>query len=325
MADNFHSKAYIKGSEELESELQHWDIPDVSNPAADELGTNVFGQKANQPQEIKEEAQAVAPPTLAEIEEIRAQAEQEGLEQGRNQGFKEGLEKGRLQGLEEGHGEGFVQGVAQGVEQGLAQAQEMVIRFESLVEQFTLPMSILDTQVEQELLAMVSVLTKSLIGHELQTHPEHILAAIRNGIDALPSKEQAISIRLHPDDAILVESLYGQAQLERKQWQLDADPALVRGDCVIESHKSQVDMRLETRLEQVFSQLDKQQERLSAQVHQQEQELAAHKQNLRQQSTDDSAATSQEADANMPEQDAGVSDNQPLGDADANSPTPTAE
>lgn len=337
MADTPQSKAYIKGSEDLEADLLHWDLPDVSQPELD-TGTNAFGRQANQAYQPKEEVPPILPPTLAEIEDIRAQAELEGLEEGKKSGFSEGLEKGRLEGLEQGHNQGFEQGQAQGLEQGLAQASDMITKFEGLLEQFKMPMAILDTEVEQELLTIVSALSKSLIGHELKTHPEHILSAIRIGVDALPLKEQNIIIRLHPDDAALVEGLYSQAQLDRKHWQIDADPVLVRGDCVIDSHKSQVDMRLETRLEQVFDQLDKQQDHLSQQKFQQEQQLEKQKLELKQQvelsadaslaKTDDvafEAELSNQANEAGKQVEAQTSPSDQIGEQDADSSTSASE
>lgn len=336
MADNSQSKPFIKGSDELEADFLHWELPDVSQPDP-EPGTNAFGHQPNQAYQPKEEVAPILPPTLAEIEEIRAQAEQEGLEEGKKAGFSQGLEKGRLEGLEQGHNEGFEQGQAQGIEQGLAQAQVMVSRFEALLEQFSLPMKIVDTQVEQELLSIVTTLSKSLIGHELKTHPEHILAAIRIGVDALPLKEQNINIRLHPDDAILVEGVYSQAQLDKKHWQIDADPSLVRGDCIVDSQKSQVDMRLDTRLEQVFEQLDKQQDQLSQQQFQQEQQLAEQKQKLKQaaietdsplSAPETASVVADEAQGHVPDEDQGATQaaqNDSIGESDADSSTPVTE
>lgn len=122
----------------------------------------------------------------------------------------------------------------------------MIERFDALLAQFEAPLVLLDTQIEESLLTLVGTLARNLIAHELKTHPEHILAALRQGIDALPLKEQKVNLRLHPEDLALVSELYGEEQLIRNRWTLEADPGLNRGDCVVDSQRSQVDMRLET-------------------------------------------------------------------------------
>ncbi|QWL04807.1 flagellar assembly protein FliH [Shewanella indica] len=249
-------------------EFVHWQLPDVGD-AMPLKPSNLFGYKPGRI-EPKAAEEAVSPPTLAEIESIREQAEQEGFAEGKEQGLAKGLEEGRLQGLEQGYSEGFAQGLEQGREEGLQQAAAMIERFDALLAQFEAPLALLDTQIEESLLTLVGTLARNLIAHELKTHPEHILAALRQGIDALPLKEQKVNLRLHPEDMALVSELYGEEQLTRNRWTLEADLGLNRGDCVVDSQRSQVDMRLETRLEGVFANLEAEQSMLAKKAAQQQ-------------------------------------------------------
>ena len=99
-------------------EFGHWDLPDISQ-AVDTSSLNMFGRHGSSIDiEDDGEAEAILPPTLTEIEDIRADAEREGFVQGQEAGHAEGLEKGRLAGLEQGHSEGFEQGKEQGHEAG---------------------------------------------------------------------------------------------------------------------------------------------------------------------------------------------------------------
>lgn len=250
MAEHIPSRNIIPPEEA--SSFDEWPLPDVGAFLPPKMETNVFGRKTVEYQAPSAD-KPVAPPTMAEIESIRADAEQEGFAEGKAAGLKEGLEQGRLQGLEQGHAEGLAQGLEQGKAEGLQQAQTLLSQFEQLLTQFQHPLALLDLQIEQSLLTLAENLSRSVIGHELKTHPEHILAALRQGIDALPIKEQKVTIRLHPEDVELVQSLYGAEQLQRNQWQIEKDPGLSRGDCVVACQRSQVDMRLETRLQKVFS------------------------------------------------------------------------
>lgn len=259
-------------------EFGHWDLPDISQEIAPD-SLNMFGRQSLQVQTEEDvETETILPPTLSEIEDIRAHAEQEGFTEGQDKGYSEGLEKGRLEGLEQGHGEGFSQGQQQGYEEGLKSANEMLQRFEGLLAQFEAPLAILDTEIEKELLSTATTLAKAVIGHELKTHPEHILAALRQGVDSLPIKEQKVNIRLAPSDQQLVVDLYTPEQLARNHWEIESDPSLAPGDCIINSGRSHIDMSVETRIQHVFSELDKHQQDLLQLKEQQQDELEADRQ-----------------------------------------------
>ncbi|MGL4614660.1 MAG: flagellar assembly protein FliH [Shewanella sp.] len=236
--------------------FSHWQLPDVTE-VPEEIASNLFGYKPK-PLQKPETVEEVAPPTMAEIEDIRAQAEEEGFNEGKQQGLSRGLEQGRLEGLAQGHQEGFSQGQEQGFAAGLAEAKNVVERFDNLVKQFESPLALLDGDIELALLNLTMALAKSVIGHELMTHPDHILSALRLGIDSLPIKEQAVNIRLHPDDAALIEQLYTSVQLARSQWTLEIDPSLHAGDCIITSQRSKVDLSVATRIDAVFAHLRQQ-------------------------------------------------------------------
>jgi flagellar assembly protein FliH len=253
-----------------EHEFSHWQLPDITKDTSLEP-SNMFGKfsAAHTPTPVSGAEKSMAPPTMAQIEDIRAAAEQEGFEQGKQEGHLQGLEQGRLEGLEQGHQQGFTQGEQQGLDAGQMKTNELVEQLNHIISQFELPLSILDNEIEAELLAMTISLAKSVIGHELKTHPEHILSALRQGVDALPLKEQRVKLRLNQADAELVSQCYSAEQLQKNQWQIDIDPTLSNGDCMIESVRSSVDLRAGQRINQVFSELDAQSNQLAKNVQQQ--------------------------------------------------------
>ncbi|MFG0454111.1 flagellar assembly protein FliH [Shewanella mangrovisoli] len=309
-SDNSDNKLSHRVVSDADIEFSHWSLPDVTE-AEEEGVSNLFGY-AGQPSPKAVAVETVAPPTLAEIEDIRAQAEEEGFNEGKTQGYAEGLEQGRLEGLEQGHTEGLAQGHEQGLEAGLAEAKVLVTRFEGLLSQFEKPLQLLDGDIEHSLMTLTMALAKSVIGHELKTHPEQILSALRLGVESLPIKEQSVSIRLHPDDVTLVEKLYSSTQLNRNQWQLEADPTLSAGDCIISSQRSLVDLTLSSRIDAVFESLRNQQSHLS---HQQQQRQAV----LDEENAAKVASTTErgdEAQSSQPQHD---------GEQDAKSPSSTAE
>ncbi|MGX9459971.1 flagellar assembly protein FliH [Shewanella sp. A14] len=256
---------------DAEHEFSHWQLPDITKDSSQDP-SNLFGKfTAHTPTTATTTTsdKPMAPPTMAQIEDIRAAAEQEGFEQGKQDGYQQGVEQGRLEGLEQGHQEGFTQGEQQGLEAGQTKANELVAQLSQIMSQFEQPLLILDNEIEAELLAMTISLAKAVIGHELKTHPEHILTALRQGVDSLPLKEQLVKLRLNQADAELVNQFYSTEQLQKNQWQIDIDPSLSNGDCMIESVRSSVDLRVEQRINQVFSELDAQSNQLTKSVQQQ--------------------------------------------------------
>ncbi|MGB6137859.1 MAG: flagellar assembly protein FliH [Shewanella sp.] len=261
MSESKSSKKVLSVDDEVE--FSHWQLPDITRDQSQDP-SNMFGQPSK-PYEAKPVTaeKSMAPPTMAQIEDIRAAAEQEGFEQGKQDGYQQGLEQGRLEGLEQGHSEGFAQGEQQGLEAGQIQVNQLLEQLSQLISQFEQPLAVLDAEIEAELLAMTISLAKSVVGHELKTHPEHILSALRQGVDALPLKDQLVKLRLNQHDADLVSHSYSSEQLQKNQWQIDIDPTLSNGDCVIESVRSSVDLRVEQRIEQVFTELALQADQLA--------------------------------------------------------------
>jgi flagellar assembly protein FliH len=237
-----------------ELEFSHWDLPDMTDDQS-QGPSNLFGKKPLQYTAEENIEAEPKPMTMAQLEEMRAVAEKEGFDQGKDEGYQTGLEQGRLEGLEQGHKEGLEQGEQQGFETGKAEADALVTRFSRIVEQFEKPLTVLDQEIESELLKLVLALSKAVIINEIKTHPEHILAALRQGINALPIKEQQIKIRVNQEDADLISQFYSQEQLDKNSWQLDVDPVLSQGDCIIDSVRSSVDLSVEERMSQVLEDL----------------------------------------------------------------------
>ena len=256
---------------ETEIEWRLSDIPDITEVSLEDT-SNLFGRTFAQ-KIVVEDQESILPPTLIQIEEIRQEAETEGFAQGKEEGYQAGLDAGRLEGLKLGHDEGFEQGAEQGYQESAEKALELVKRFEGLLEQFEKPLELLDNEIEQELVSLTLKLSRAVINHEINTHPEHVLAALRQGVDFLSLRGQDVVIRLHPDDNLLIQELYTVNQLEKNRWDLEIDPSLARGDCIIASQRSCVDMRLESRISAVLEELESHHESLGQVIKEQKTSL----------------------------------------------------
>jgi flagellar assembly protein FliH len=163
-----------------------------------------------------EPAETPAHPTVSDLEALERQAREEG----RAAGFDQGLAEARAQG------------------------REHVARLEAICAQAARPLDALDTAVEQELAQLALLVARRVIAHELAARPELVVQAVRQAAAALPSATRELRVRLHPDDLALLREL----DAAEAHWQLVADPALARGDCLLESERSRLDARVETRL-----------------------------------------------------------------------------
>lgn len=161
-------------------------------------------------------ADAAAHPTVSELEELQRQAREEG----------------------------YAAGLAQGLAEARAKGREQAARLESICTQAARPLAELDAAVEQELARMAVLVARRVLAQELATRPETIVEAVRQAAAALPAATRELRVRLHPDDLALVREL----DAAETHWQLVADPALKRGDCLLESERSRLDARVETRL-----------------------------------------------------------------------------
>lgn len=150
------------------------------------------------------------------------------------------LEALERQAREEGHAAGFAQGLAE----ARAQGHDQAARLESICTQAARPLDGLDVAVEEELAQLAMLVARRVIAHELALRPELIARAVRQAAAALPVAARELRVHLHPEDLGLLREL----DVAESNWQLVADPALARGDCVLENERSRLDARVETRL-----------------------------------------------------------------------------
>ena len=144
--------------------------------------------------------------------------------------------------------EGYAAGHAEGLAAARQQMDERLARLDALYAAAALPLQMLDEQTERELARLAIVVARRVIVHELQLSPGSIAQAVRQAAKALPAATRQLRVHVHPDDLLLLREL-GTAETH---WQLFADPALARGDCLLDSEHSRLDARVETRLAAVI-------------------------------------------------------------------------
>jgi flagellar biosynthesis/type III secretory pathway protein FliH len=113
-----------------------------------------------------------------------------------------------------------------GEEEGLA-------RYIAAIERFY-------ASAEPELIRLATAIARKIVGEELRTSPEAIVAIVREALAA--ARGERIVIRVHPSAAALVRKSVGQ------EVQVTASESVAPGGCVIESEFGIVDGQLETQL-----------------------------------------------------------------------------
>lgn len=250
-------RGFLRVSEHQAQELERWAYPDYTEEHSEPVDNAINYDPQWQPEHLEEEEEQGPPPlTAADLEEIRRSAYEEGLNEGRAAGHAEGLEAGHAEGLEAGKAEGLEAGLQQGLEQGQAQISEHVAHLTALIDKLATPLQQLDNEVESQVVNLVGSLTRELIRVEVQTNPQVILNTIREVIGALPIAGRHTTLSLHPDDLALVKEAYGEDNLADRQWTLQAEPALNRGDLQVQSGDSSVDYFIDDRIRHLLQQFN---------------------------------------------------------------------
>ncbi|RDS81850.1 FliH/SctL family protein [Dyella psychrodurans] len=162
------------------------------------------------------EPEAAPGPTVYELEEIERQAREEG----------------------------YAAGVAEGRAAAKQQLDERLARLDAICTAAARPLTSFDDATERELALLATVIAQRVVGRELQLDPSLIAIAVREAAAALPAATRDVRVWVNPHDMDLLREL-GAGE---PHWRFGADPALKRGDCVLESERSRLDARVSTRL-----------------------------------------------------------------------------
>lgn len=235
----------------------NWEMPDL---------TGVKRRIAQRLSELEKEQQAVEeavnvkvvpkPPTLEEIEAIKAAAYAEGHASGVQAGQEEGYQAGFAQGQQEGEQAGQETGFQAGYQQGLdSSAQEISVQLErlkSIIQQLQGPLAGLDLETEASVLSLVDLICRALLRREIKLDRSHLSQIVKEAFQALPVGHQRLRILLNPEDLNLVEAACADLL---EDYRLVADPEITLGGVKVETLQSLVDSTLESRYKKIIEEL----------------------------------------------------------------------
>ncbi|QOC21202.1 flagellar assembly protein FliH [Wenzhouxiangella sp. AB-CW3] len=192
---------------------------------------------------------------LGEVERWQAPSVAAGSPESRAAGRKERpsyihsareLEELQKRAWEEAWARGEADGRKAGEKAVRAEAQKLTRIAKSMAR----PLDEVDQAVEEELASLALAIARQVIRRELRTEPEHVIAAVREALEALPSNSREVRVHLHPDDARLVREVLANPEGEIA-WDIREDPVLERGSCRVSSNSARVDATLESRIAEI--------------------------------------------------------------------------
>lgn len=157
------------------------------------------------------------PPSIDELQRIEDAARKEGFEAGRREGFKAGE----------------------------AELRKLVAQIEGVVEAMARPLGRLDDDVHAALGQIAVRIAGALLGRAYEADPELLALLVRTAIDAVGPGQRDVELRLHPDDATVLQPWLPQWPDAR----VIADPQLARGDVRVHGDGVRIDARADARLQ----------------------------------------------------------------------------
>ena len=186
--------------------FQRWELASFDHPSKGRSGS-------------REEIELA---TVAELENIRQQAYDEGYEQGQTAGYTAGIQ----------------------------QANNEIAQLRTLAQEFEVAINQVDAQLAQSLLDLSLEVARKMIGETMQVKPEVILDVVTKAIGNLPHFNQHGHLILHPEDAELVRKHMGE-HLAHTGWKILNDAGLRRGGCRVETAHTQIDASVEARWKRI--------------------------------------------------------------------------
>ncbi len=206
-----------------------------------------FSDPGQRPLGMAEEMESTIAPTSEELRVSEEAAEREKklteqMKAGFDQGYQNGLEQGRKEGETKAYAEAKVQ------------FGTMIEELNQLALSVEKPLSKLDEEVIDQLVTLVKTLVKQLVRREIKTDTGQIVGAVRQAMDVLPANSRKVHLQLNPKDILLVREAFSVAE-DDPVWTIVEAPSLARGNCLVETEVSVIDMTLDARLDALFAQV----------------------------------------------------------------------
>lgn len=176
---------------------------------------------------------------LSELEKIREDAHQEGLQQGHDEGLKKGLEEGRTLGHQEG------------LAAARAEIDAQLALLKALQQQLAQPLQQITAEIERLLVELITEFSEAVIGAQIELDSAPVIKAVDDAVAQLPQTGADIKVILNPEDVPALEPLL----VLNERWSLVEEATMARGGCKVVSGYGLLDNTVERRFEAAAKQL----------------------------------------------------------------------
>lgn len=216
--------------------------------ASDWYEKGLEARKKSQEQAREEAEIRASMPTLAEIEDIRKSAYDDGFREGKKLGFETGYAEGIPAGEKDGREQGLKKGYEEGRESGLLEMQREAARFCSYANHLVKPIQDLDEETASELIYLAGRLARAFIRREVVRSAEYAASEIAEACRLLPVASGDVSISINPEYIDEIKNI-----LRNPSVRLVPDPSLKPGDLRADVAMSSIEINLEERIDAFLS------------------------------------------------------------------------
>jgi len=175
------------------------------------------------------------------------------LEKLHQQIVDEGMAKGQAEGYKVGHEQGFQKGQSNGYQagyqEGKLKAEQEARQLQDLFEHLFNPLQDQQQRVEAWVLQSVKDICIGIMEYEFKVDEKILLPFVKEAVENLSAGSKQITVKLHPDDLVLVNQFMQQKSLS---WNLLSDIELKRGDCYVSNNDANIDYSLSARVDQAI-------------------------------------------------------------------------
>ena len=201
-------------SGERAASAKTWSIPSVDKPSKETVTTYNEGLASVCSQV----------PTLKDIEDLQKRAYDESYQTG----YEEGKKKAEFE-----------------LKEKLGSAQ-------TLLDELTEPVKLIDTEVKQQLVQLALAVAKQIAKSEISVNPEKLLKLIEHGVMSLPESPINVYVHLNPEDLSALKPVL-EANKKSRAWSIVEDVALARGGCKLYTENSSVDLSIDAQIAKIAS------------------------------------------------------------------------
>lgn len=226
-----------------------WDMPSFDAPIDETEPPVVEDSVEPEPEPEQQEVQVedvtvetVKPLTLDDVEAVRQGAWNEGF----STGEKDGFHAGQLKAANE----------------AAAVLASKVQALENMMREFFEPIATQDQQLEESMLDMIMQISRQVIQRELTIDSSQIKKVVRESLKLLPMGSESVRVYVNPQDFEQIKAL---RERHEESWKIVEDDDLLPGGCRFESVNTQINASIETRIEHIATQILEQQRELQSQ------------------------------------------------------------